>query len=56
MSRRVRRAGGLDPDSAARVDLILRGMARDGIISRDDLEMARERSLHFAATALRSET
>ncbi len=56
MSRRVRRAGGLDPDSAARVDLILRGMARDGIISRDDLEEARERSLHFAATALRSET
>ena len=56
MSRRVRRAGGLDPDSAARVDLILRGMARDGIISRDDLETARERSLHFAATALRSES
>jgi membrane peptidoglycan carboxypeptidase len=56
MSRRVRRHGGLDPDSAARVDLILRGMARDGYISRDELESARERSLHFSPTALRSES
>ena len=56
MSRRVRRAGGIDPDTAARVDLIMRAMARDGIISRDDLETARERSLHFAATALRPES
>jgi hypothetical protein len=56
MSRRVRRHGGLDPDSAARVDLILRAMTRDGLISRDDLEEARERSLNFAASALRSES
>jgi len=56
MSRRVRRHGGLDPDSAARVDLIMRAMARDGIISRDDLEAARERGLHFSPTALKSES
>lgn len=56
MSRRVRRAGGLDADSAARVDLIMRAMARDGIISRDDLEAARERGLHFSPTALKSES
>jgi len=56
MSRRIRKAGGLDPDSAARVDVILRAMARDGVISREELDAARETSLRFSATALRSDS
>ncbi len=35
MSRRVRRAGGLDPDSMQRVDVVLRAMAIDGFIDGD---------------------
>jgi hypothetical protein len=53
MSRRIRRAGELDKDSAARVDIILRAMRRDGVISKDELDDYRNRPLHFAATALR---
>lgn len=56
MSRRIRRFGGLDPDSAARVDVILRAMARDGVISAEEKDAARETSLRFAATALRGES
>ncbi|HEY5927443.1 MAG TPA: transglycosylase domain-containing protein [Kofleriaceae bacterium] len=55
MSRRVRHAGSLDPDSAARVDIVLRAMRRDGVISKEELEAAREKPLKFAATALRRE-
>ena len=55
MSRRVRRAGGLDADSATRVDVILRAMRRDGVIDDAQLATARESGLHFAQTALRSE-
>ena len=36
MSRRVRRAGGLDPETAERVDIVLRAMRRDGVIDRSD--------------------
>jgi hypothetical protein len=55
MSRRVRHAGGLDPESAARVDTVLRAMKRDGVISKEELDVARERPLRFVSTALRSE-
>ncbi len=55
MSRRVRHAGGLDADSAARVDVVLRAMRRDGLISKDELDTAREKPLRFASTALRRE-
>lgn len=56
MGRRIRRAGGLDPKSAERVDIILRAMYRDGVIDKDELATAREKSLHFAAAALRHES
>jgi hypothetical protein len=55
MARRIRRAGGLDPDSGARVDIILRAMRRDGVIDDDQLDTALETSLHFAQAALRPE-
>jgi hypothetical protein len=55
MARRIRKAGGLDADSAERVDIILRAMTRDGVISRDDLEAARQHSMHFSPTALKAE-
>jgi hypothetical protein len=55
MSRRVRHAGGLDSTSADRVDVILRAMRRDGVISKDEQEAAREKPLRFASTALRRE-
>jgi hypothetical protein len=55
MSRRVRRAGGLDPDSAARVDIVLRAMRRDGVIDAGQLEAAKAAPLRFAAPALKQE-
>jgi hypothetical protein len=55
MSRRVRHAGGLDPESAARVDTVLRAMRRDGVISKEEHEAARDKPLRFASTALRRE-
>jgi hypothetical protein len=55
MSRRVRHAGGLDQDSAARVDVVLRAMRRDGVITKEELDAAREKPLRFASTALRRE-
>src|SRR5690606_10340604 len=55
MSRRIRRAGGLDPESAARVDSVLRAMRRDGVITKDEHAAAREKPLRFAETALRRE-
>jgi hypothetical protein len=56
MARRIRKFGGLDPDSAARVDIILRAMFRDGVISKEQRDAAREVPLRFAATALRAES
>jgi penicillin-binding protein 1A/penicillin-binding protein 2A len=56
MARRIRKFGGLDPDSAARVDIILRAMFRDGVISKEDRDAARAVPLRFAATALRPES
>jgi Transglycosylase len=55
MSRRVRRAGGLDPDSAARLDIVLRAMRRDGALTTDQLDVARAAPLQFAAAALTQE-
>jgi Transglycosylase len=55
MGRRVRRAGGLDPDSAARVDTVLRAMRRDGVLATDQLEAAKAAELHFAPAALKQE-
>jgi hypothetical protein len=55
MSRRIRHAGGLDADSAAHIDVILRAMRRDGVIDNEQLDTARETQLHFAQTALRAD-
>lgn len=56
MARRIRKFGGLDPDSAARVDIILRAMFRDGVLSKEQRDAARTSTLRFAATALASES
>lgn len=55
MSRRVRKAGGLDPQSADRVLTILRAMWRDGVIGPEEFELARTAGMSFAATALRAD-
>ncbi|HET9621998.1 MAG TPA: biosynthetic peptidoglycan transglycosylase, partial [Kofleriaceae bacterium] len=52
MSRRVRRAGGLDADSATRVDTVLRAMWRDGVIDGAGYEAAKNASLRFAPSAV----
>jgi membrane peptidoglycan carboxypeptidase len=52
MSRRVRRAGGLDPDSAARVDVVLRAMHAAGAIDAAELEAARAAPLRFTPAAV----
>jgi membrane peptidoglycan carboxypeptidase len=52
MSRRVRRAGALDPDSAARVDIILYAMRRDGVIDNEQFDHARASQLWFSPAAL----
>ena len=55
MSRRVRRQGGLDPDSAARVDIVLRAMNIDGMIDANELELGRALPLTFMPAAMKSE-
>jgi hypothetical protein len=45
MSRRIRTAGELDATSAARVDVILRAMRRDDVITDDTYYMAKEAPL-----------
>lgn len=55
MARRVRRAGLLDPDSAERVSTILRAMKRDGVITDEQYDTAKEQGMGFAAAALRHE-
>ncbi|HEY0195391.1 MAG TPA: biosynthetic peptidoglycan transglycosylase [Kofleriaceae bacterium] len=47
MSRRVRRARGLDPDSAARLDTVLRAMHRDRRIDAAQVEAAKTQPLRF---------
>ena len=53
MSRRVRQAGGVDPESAARIETILRAMRRDGALNKQELDDARAKPLHFAPKPLR---
>jgi hypothetical protein len=55
MSRRVRRVGGLDLESASRVDVVLYAMHRDGAIDAAQLEGALGSSLRFAPAALKQE-
>jgi hypothetical protein len=55
MSRRIRRHGGLDPDSAERVAVVLRAMRRDGAIKGEAYEAAKTASLHFTSTAVPTE-
>jgi hypothetical protein len=55
MGRRVRRAAGLDAESAARVDLVLRAMWRDGAINAEQYDAARRTPLRFTPTALKQE-
>jgi len=55
MGRRVRHANGLDADSAARVDVILHAMARDGWLDKTQLDHARELPLRFSAAALKAD-
>ncbi len=52
MSRRVRKTGGLDAESAERVAVVMRAMKRDGVISTAVYDEARGEPLGFAATAL----
>ena len=53
MSRHVRRAGALDPESAARVDLVLHMMRANGVIDGDDLDRATAAPINFAPSALK---
>ena len=55
MARRVRRHGGLDPDSAERVATVLRAMRRDGVISTEEYDAARVAGMGFASSALRDD-
>jgi hypothetical protein len=55
MSYRVRHAGGLDPETAGRVDVILRAMRINGVIDNAELAAAREQAMHFSASALKRE-
>jgi len=55
MSRRVRHAGGLDPDTATRVDIVLRGMRIAGAIDDEQMMTAHTAPMFFAPTALARE-
>ena len=52
MSRRIRRAGGADPETTERVLIILAAMRRDGVIDEATWLDARLQKLWFAATAV----
>ena len=55
MSRRVRHAGGLDPDTAARVDVVLRAMQHRRRDRRRVQLGARTQPMGFTSTALERE-
>jgi len=55
MSRRVRRAGGLDAESAARVEVVLRAMRRDAVIDAAQFTAATAAGLRFSPAALEPE-
>ncbi len=52
MSKRVRKAGGLDPDTTERVLIVLAAMRRDGVIDEPTWLDARLQRLWFAPTAV----
>jgi hypothetical protein len=52
MSRRIRKAGGLDPDSAERVAVVLRAMRRDGVLSNETYDAAVHMPLWFTTVAV----
>ncbi len=52
MSRRIRRAGGVDPETAERIAIVLMAMRRDGVIDEATWLDARMQKLWFAATAV----
>ncbi|MDQ3370616.1 MAG: transglycosylase domain-containing protein, partial [Myxococcota bacterium] len=52
MSRRIRKAGGLDPMSAERLATVLRAMRRDGVITDATYDLVKHGSLRFAPTAV----
>jgi hypothetical protein len=52
MSKRVRKAGGVDPDTNERVMIILAAMRRDGILDEPTWLDARLQKLWFAPTAV----
>ena len=52
VSRRVRRAGGLDAESAERVATILRAMKRDGVLDDAEHDRAKTQDMKFARSAL----
>lgn len=55
MSRRVRRAGGIDQQTSDRVDVVLRAMQIDGFIDSDTMLGARNQPMGFVATALKQD-
>ncbi|MGE0548207.1 MAG: transglycosylase domain-containing protein [Kofleriaceae bacterium] len=55
MTRRVRRAGGLDAESAERVATVLRAMRRDGVIDDAAYDRARTAEIGFTKAALKPE-
>ncbi len=52
MSKRLFAAGGLDPESADRVDIVLRAMKRDGVIDREAYDRARDEKLTLRRDAV----
>jgi hypothetical protein len=52
MTRRVRQAGGVDPATAHRIDVILRAMRRDNVISDEGYLAVRDDKLTFEPAAL----
>jgi membrane peptidoglycan carboxypeptidase len=52
MSKRVRRAGGVDPETNERILIILAAMRRDGVIDEATWLDARMQKLWFAASAV----
>jgi membrane peptidoglycan carboxypeptidase len=52
MSRRIRKSGGLDPESAERVAIVLRAMRRDGVITDETYDAVKHSSLRFTSTAV----
>jgi hypothetical protein len=52
MARRVRKAGGTDPETNNRIAIVLMAMRRDGVIDEETMLNAHAQRLWFAATAV----